>query len=403
MRVVVIGAGLAGLVAAEELERAGREVLVLEARDRVGGRTWSRRLRGGAPVEMGAEFVLPGNDALVALADRLGLGLGERGMSYGRRDPVGGIGTNHSELELAARKVAAGLEGFEPAEAPDAERFLGTLAIPEGAREALTARVEVSAAGAVADVSARDLSGLAHIDREPARSVAPGNDAVAKALAERLAGSVRLGSPVRAVRTRPHSVRVDAGDGVVVEADRLIVAVPASVIDMIEFDPPLPSDARAALASIAYGHAAKLFVPLREGSAPAEPSAVLSVPERFWCWTASGADGTPSVALNCFCGSPAALAALEVESGPGRWLEAIARLRPDLDLDPSGAALSTWDDDPWARAAYSLSAGPLVERVLSGRFGPIAFAGEHTAGAHAALMEGAVRSGQRAARVIAER
>ncbi|UJA21338.1 FAD-dependent oxidoreductase [Thermoleophilia bacterium SCSIO 60948] len=400
MRVVVIGAGLAGLAAADELERAGREVVVLEARDRVGGRTWSRRLRGGAPVEMGAEFVLPGNDALIDLAHTLGLSLGERGMSYGRRDPVGGIGTDHSELEFAARKVAAGLEGFEPEEAPDAERFLGTLAIPEGAREALRARIEVSAAGHVADISARDLGGLAHIDREPALSIAPGNDSVAKALAERLAGSVRLSTPVRRVRTRPHSVRVDTGDGLEIEADRCIVAIPASVIGRVEFDPPLPSDARAALDGIAYGHAAKLFVPLRE---PAEPSAVLSVPERFWCWTAHGADGTRPIALNCFAGSPAALERLDVANGPDRWLEAVVRLRPDLDLDLSGAALSTWDDDPWAGAAYSLSAGPLVERVLSRRFGPLAFAGEHTAGGFAALMEGAVRSGKRAARVIGER
>jgi monoamine oxidase len=79
-RVVVVGAGLSGLAAAEALLAAGREVVVLEARDRVGGRVWSRRLANGAVVEMGAEFVLPGNTVVEETAARLGLGLWEKGM-----------------------------------------------------------------------------------------------------------------------------------------------------------------------------------------------------------------------------------------------------------------------------------------------------------------------------------
>ncbi|MGB0120938.1 MAG: FAD-dependent oxidoreductase, partial [Solirubrobacterales bacterium] len=73
-RVVVIGAGLAGLVAADELLRAGWDVEVLEARDRVGGRTWSTRL-GSATIEMGAEFILPGNTEARKLASDLGIAL----------------------------------------------------------------------------------------------------------------------------------------------------------------------------------------------------------------------------------------------------------------------------------------------------------------------------------------
>ena len=85
----MIGAGLAGLSAADELARRGAKVEVLEARDRVGGRTWSIQAPNGATIEMGAEFVLPGNDAVAALADELGLGLWDKGMRYGQREAAG--------------------------------------------------------------------------------------------------------------------------------------------------------------------------------------------------------------------------------------------------------------------------------------------------------------------------
>ena len=91
VRVVVIGAGFAGLAAADALAGAGVETLVLEARDRVGGRVWSRELPNGA-VEMGAEFVLPGNDTVRSYVERFGLGFWDKGMHYGSRGPQPGRG-----------------------------------------------------------------------------------------------------------------------------------------------------------------------------------------------------------------------------------------------------------------------------------------------------------------------
>ena len=104
--------------------------------------------------------------------------------------------------------------------------------------------------------------------------------------------------------------------------------------------------------------------------------------------------------VSCFAGSPAALERLGVAAGPERWLDSLARLRPDLDLDLEGAVLSTWVDDPWVRGAYSTSPPVALGQVPEQPVGPLAFAGEHLGGGFAALMEGAIRSGRQAARAL---
>ena len=392
----MVGAGLAGLVAADELARGGVEVVVLEARSRVGGRVWSRELPNGAVVEMGAEFILPGNTAIRELADRFGLGLWDKGMRYGHRDQRGGIGTTHEELAAAVAKAEAALDGADDISARD---FLDSVDIPAGAREAILARVEISSANSADRVAAVDLAGIAAIDDEPAPSIAGGNQRLPLALASELGEAVHLESPVDRILWTDAGVRVAAGEGET-EADAAVVAVPASVLGRIAFDPPLPDSVRDALGLVEYGHAAKLFVPLRT---PAAPSAVMSVPDRYWAWTATGDQGGPQPVVSAFSGSKPALDALELERGPGRWLDSLERLRDDLDLDTDGALLSTWADDPWVRAAYSTSPPAEVAAAAERPTGPLAFAGEHTGGDFAALMEGAIRSGRRAARSLLRR
>src|SRR6188472_4036420 len=107
MRVVVVGAGFAGLAAADALSAGGVDVTVLEARDRVGGRVWSRELPSGDVVELGAEFSLPGDRVIRELAARLGLELFEKGTTYGDREPRGGIGVTREELDAGYDAVAA--------------------------------------------------------------------------------------------------------------------------------------------------------------------------------------------------------------------------------------------------------------------------------------------------------
>jgi monoamine oxidase len=397
LRVAVAGAGLAGLSAADELRRAGAEVVILEARERVGGRVWSRELDNGAVVEMGAEYILPGNTAVRELAARLGLELWDKGMAYGRREPRGGTPTTHEHLAAAVPVIETALERA-PAEL-SAQEFLDELEIDGGVREALLARVEISSASPAAEVAARDLAGIAHVDEEPAPSVAGGNQGLALALAAQLGDAVRLGSPVERIEWRGDGVRLSAG-GAELDAEGCVVAVPASVLDRISFEPALPESHAAALGAVRYGHAAKLFVPL---GAPASPSAVMSVPERYWSWTARGAGGEVQPVVSAFAGSAPALERLGLASGPERWLASLTRLRAELALDPAGVLLSTWSDDPWVEAAYSTSAPPELAELAAKPLGPLAFAGEHLGGAHAALMEGAIRSGTAAARALLAR
>ena len=191
--------------------------------------------------------------------------------------------------------------------------------------------------------------------------------------------------------------RIDVGDdGVTLHANgelhagAVVVAVPAPLVETIE---GVPEPVRQVVARVRYGHAAKLFVPLRERP---EPSAVLAVPERYWTWTArAGGDVQPIV--NAFAGSKPALEALEVADGPERWLHSVQALRHELAFEPDGALLSTWADDRWARGAYSVHTPGGNDPQLAERYGRLVLAGEYTAGPFAALMEGALRSGARAA------
>jgi monoamine oxidase len=392
VRVIVVGAGFAGLAAADALARAGVEVEVLEARDRVGGRVWSVPF-AGAVVERGAEFILPHDKTVIATANRLGLRLVRKGTRYGNREPRGGEHVTRSQVAAALRRI-----GSEPAAAGDGTLAgaLGAYGLEPGVVEAIRARIEVSCGYPADDLDAGALSeGAASFGDFDTFTVEGGNDRLARELAAGLGGEVHLSAPVSAVAwssERAVGVRAGACEWV---ADAAVIAVPAAVLDVIAFDPPIPR----VKAAVRYGQAAKLFVRLR---APSPPSEVLSVPERYWCYTQLGPDGDPAPFLAAFAGSPRALEALDVESGPERWLAALGRLRPDLELDFDTVMLSTWADDSWARGAYSArsATSPIDTEALMRPVGPLFFAGEHTAGAWHGLMEGALRSGARAAKEL---
>lgn len=350
-------------------------------------------------VERGAEFVLPGHDVLRATAERLGLRLFDKGTTYGNREPRGGPPVPPEALvegyEAVRRAASSGaLRAPDTGSVVDA---LDALALDPGAQAAIRARIEVSTAFPADDQDAAVLaeSGTS-VGDYPTWSVAGGNQRIATGLAAGLAAGLHLGVPVTRIAWSRHGVRITAG-GRELDAGAVVVAVPAAVMGRIAFDPPLPDETARAIAGVRYGHAAKLFLPL---AGPVRPSATLSVPGRYWTFTQLAPDGVPLPVAGAFAGTAAALERLGVAHGPGRWADAVRALRPDLPF-AAGAApvLATWTDDPWATAAYSARSrsSPMHDAALAAPVGPIHFAGEHTAGAWHALMEGALRSGERAA------
>jgi phytoene dehydrogenase-like protein len=396
VRVCVIGAGFAGLSAAEELARSGVEVVVLEARHRVGGRVWSDRLptpTGDTVIERGAEFVLAGYDELRRQVAALDLELVDTGMSYYVRQVVG---VADDSLRRAGDELMAAARSAAPA--TSVVQVLEGLALDRPVREALLARVEVSCAASAVELDARVVEHVASFAPRPSHRISGGNQRLAIGLAARLGGRVRLGCAATSVAPRADGVVVSTADGPVA-ADRAILAIPAPLVMRLPVTPALPAWKHEAYRRLAYGHAAKLHVPLREAPGP---TAVLSPADRFWTWTPWSEPGLVEPAVHAFAGSPGALARLRVDDGPSTWVERVVDVRPDLRLAPDEAVLTTWTDDVWARGAYAaLAVGAETDdEALHRPVGRLHFAGEHTAGEWSGLMEGALRSGRRAAQEV---
>ncbi len=315
-RVGVIGAGFAGLAAADALRAAGAEVTVLEARDRVGGRVWSVPFGEGAVVERGAEFILPGYDVMNALAARFGIPLVLKGTPYGRRVPIGEEAVSQTELEDAFDRLAAG----EAADAASAADAIATLGLDPRVSKLIQTRVAISNGHPAEDLAASVLDeGASTFGDFDNHTLEGGNMRLADALAAELGASVHLSSPVRRVRWSQDAVNI-ATDHAEIEVDAVVVAIPTAPLAEIEFDPPLEGATADALRAVTYGQNSKLFLRMRS---PAPPSAIMSVAGHFWTYTQLGADGRPAPFVTGYTGTVSAIEDLGGSEGSSagspRW------------------------------------------------------------------------------------
>jgi monoamine oxidase len=383
VKIAVVGAGLAGLACAVDVARAGVDVTVFEARNRVGGRIWSDVMPDGARFERGGEFIEAGYEHVRRRAAEYDLSLVPQGFAFAAREVRSGGQRLPTLLLEAERVLAATVEalGTDAAGTSAAEALARTPLEPL-VRQALHRRLEGTYTVELERVSASWLSSVdlrAAGAEEASARLADGNDALAKAMASELGERVRLGRAIR--------------DCNVEDCDRVVLAVPLP----IALDELLPGlRERGSYERLQWGVAAKLHVRL---GAPAPARAVQALGAAFWTWTASGPGGAPSTVAASFAGGRDALESLAIRIGCERWRAALQGLRPELALS-GNAVLTDWWNDPWCRGSYACHPPGWSQRddeAVAAPYGRIHLAGEHTAAEFCGTMEGALRSGARAA------
>lgn len=441
---MVVGAGLAGLSAALELDTAGLEVAVLEASERVGGRTRNRRLADGSLIEVGGSFLGPGHSRMRALAERLGL---ERMPCYregrGRLETEdgsvvefdGALPASNPASAAAIREAVAELdrlaEGIDlerpwaapAAEGLDRQTFANWIdANLADAEASAVLRLICEAVLAVdpADVSllhvlfyaraSGGLQGLVSIEggAQEERLVA-GTAEISSAIAKELGPRVRTGTRVDRVGQDQAGVRI-ATESELFQAQAAVLAVPPLIASRLHFAPPLPADREAALARVKLGSAMKCVLVYdapfwREAGLSGHGRSLVGPAKGFFDVTPGA--GRPGMILGFVEGAQARDFGRRPIGERYRAVRAtVERLLGPGAPPPRDYVDHDYGTYPHIGGCYAAYFPPRVwtnlRPALREPIGRLHFAGTETATVWFGYMEGAVRSGQRAAREICD-
>lgn len=362
--VIVIGAGMAGVTAARELVRAGFSVVVVEARERIGGRIWTLRDFCDGPVEGGAEFVHGRHAATQAEVREAGL---------------------HLRVSPPFRRTAFNLGG--------ATRWLPLSVLHPGAWACAGMRQKIARTGPP-DLSVREymdkrgyrgrarmLTEMTFLQHLPGNAdevgvlgfiddgvldlqtrlnhrVVEGYDSLPRALANGL--DIRLGCPVETVFWDAKSVRVRFGDGREIEAQAAISTLPVGVLrsDAVRFVPPLPEPKQQALTQIVMGPVLKMLLRFNERIWPGwtELIACGTGPVSLYWSVFRGVEGRPPV-LSAYCIGPRAAKLSKVSEDEAAEIAITDLQRLFPKADPRRALVSCrvvdWTNDPFARGGYT--------------------------------------------------
>jgi monoamine oxidase len=441
--VAVVGAGLGGLVAARELQRHGVDVLVLEARDRVGGRTLNHSLGSEKVVEVGGQWVGPGQTRILALVQELGLEtfpthnegrhiFEHRGRLYRHRGrtpfvPSPGLGAGYLTL-LALERLARSVPAAAPWTARPAakwdsqtvESWARRHIRSHAGRQVIALVCEAVWAADPADVSLLHLLAYANaaggINRlietaggaQESRIVG-GAQRIALALAAELPGRVLLQQPVRQIEHSAHEVALHCPE-LTVRARRAVVAASPALAGRITYSPGLSADRDQLTQRTPNGSVIKCIPVYEEpfwrhaglsGQATSTTGPVKVVFDN------SPPDGYPGVLLAFLEGRHARTYGRKTMSERQETvLGCLAKFFGPPAAEPRDYLEKNWSEDEWNRGCYGAFFPPNTwtsyGHALRTPVGPIHWAGAETATVWMGYMDGAIRSGERAALEVLE-